>query len=411
MTSPDIAYLSSEYPAVSHTFIFHEIRLLRQNGITIATFSVNRPHRPDVMSHDERLDAAQTVYLKTKNLLRVLGAQWRVLRSAPSGWLRMLKAALGLVVSGPRSPFLAAAYFAEAVLLIDGMTSAGVEHVHVHFANPAATVAMLASRSGRISYSMSVHGPDSFFNVERDLIADKVRHAVFVRCISHFCRSQLMRLLPHEVWPKLHIVRCGIDTDAFPPVPPRNPENVPTLLCVGRLTPAKGQHLLIQAVADLVAAGRTVRLLLVGDGPDRSSLERLTDDTGMRDHVRFTGAVSLDTVQQYYREADIFVLPSFAEGVPMVLMEAMCMELAVVSTRIAGIPELIEHGTNGLLTAAGDQAGLTEALRTLLDAPGLRREFGSRGRATVQQHYNLSTNCLGLRDLFLTYQEHRHAAR
>lgn len=388
-----IAYLASEYPAVSHTFIFHEVRHLRRRGLTIATFSVNRPSRPEVMSAGEREDAARTRYLKTRNPLELCRAHARLLRASPAAYLRMLRYAMGLMLRGPKSPLLALGYFAEAGMLLAGMQDAGARHVHVHFSNPAATVAMISASSGLADFSISEHGPDSFFNIAADLTAEKAARAVFVRCISHFCRSQLMRLLPFAAWDKLHIVRCGIDPGAFAPVTARPPGRRANILCVGRLTPAKGQHLLVQAVAALVEAGRDVELTLVGDGPDRQSLSELAASRGIGGSVRMTGAVGLDKIHSYYEQADIFVLPSFAEGVPIVLMEAMCAAIPCISTRIAGIPELIEHGESGLLTAAGDMHGLTEAIARLLDDPELRQTLAARGRAAVLENYVLERNC------------------
>lgn len=402
MSRKKVAYLASEYPGISHTFIFREIQSLRAVGFDVKTASIRRPANLEKMTGKEKADARQTLYIKDTALTKVGMAHLHILLKSPLQYLRMLKDALSLARRGPGSLVLGLAYFAEAGILLSWLLKNGTRHVHVHFANPAATVAMIASVYGTMEFSMSVHGPDIFYNVDTGLLKEKVCRAVFVRCISYYSRSQLMRLVDHDMWDKFHIVRCGIDPEVFAPRPvPQN--DIPEILCVGRLVPAKGQHVLLDACSILNKQGVPFHLTYVGDGDDRLSLEKLTGGLGLGDRVTFTGAVGQDDVHQYYDRADLFVLASFAEGVPVVLMEAMAKQIACISTRITGIPELIEDGTDGALAAPSDAEDLAARLELLLEDGSLRHDLGRKGREKVLAHYDLAANCRIMARVFDMY--------
>ncbi|MBN2307975.1 MAG: glycosyltransferase family 4 protein [Candidatus Hydrogenedentes bacterium] len=394
-----IAYLVSEYPAISHTFIFREIQAVRALGLTVKTASARKPEHLDRMTLTEKVEAAQTFYMKTAGVGRLIAAQARVLARNPRAYLRMAVTWARLARQGRVPVAKRAAYWAGAVLLLDWMTAQGIGHVHVHLANPSATVAMIAAAGGTITYSMSVHGPDVFYNVDANLLAEKVKRAVFVRCISHYCRSQLMRVTPPQEWARLHIVRCGVDVDAFKPRPA--PENaVPEILCVGRLVPAKGQQVLLQACRELKLRGVAFHLTLVGDGPDRGTLEHARHEFDLADAVTLAGAVGQDAIQEYYNRADVFVLASFAEGLPVVLMEAMATCVPCIATRITGIPELITDGYNGILVAASARKELADQLERVLEDPELRAKLGRRGRRRVAADYDNEANARRMAELF-----------
>ncbi|RXK85031.1 colanic acid biosynthesis glycosyltransferase WcaL [Chlorobaculum sp. 24CR] len=391
MTQKPIAYLCSEYPAISHTFIYREIESLRKAGMTVHTASIHRPKKLDLMTPAEQEEAANTLVVLSQPATAIIGAHLHCLTRNPGGYFRMAAEAFRLLFTGPKNLVKAAAYFAEAGILLRWAHRHGITHIHEHFGNPTALVAMLMKRYGTVTFSISVHGPDIFYTVDTALLPDKVREASFVRCISHYCRSQIMRISEVERWNRFHIVRCGIDPELYAPRP--EPANaVPELLCVGRLTPAKGQHILIEACAMLDKAGVPFHLTFVGDGPDRESLQNYTRTNGLDRKVTFTGALGQDKVREHYDRADIFVLASFAEGVPVVLMEAMAKEIPVISTRITGIPELIEHEQDGLLAMPGDPEDLARQIRTLLENPALRRQFGKAGRQKVIAMYNQHQN-------------------
>jgi colanic acid/amylovoran biosynthesis glycosyltransferase len=399
MNTGSIAYLCSEYPAVSHTFIHREIESLRRAGMTVHTATIRRPVNVEVMTKAEQEEAERTLKVLSQPVTEIVNAHLHCIRKDPRGYLRMAAEAARLLFSGPKSPVKAAAYFVEAGILIEWLHRLGVTHVHEHFANPTAIVAMLMRSYGGIDYSTSIHGPDIFYSVDSSLLAEKIGKASFVRCISHYCQSQIMRISEAGEWNKLHIVRCGVDPSLFTARPEPGNE-LPEILCVGRLVPAKGQHILLQACRLLREQGLEFRLTFIGDGPDRKSLEEFVNKNGLGENVKFTGALGQEQVRNHYEHADLFVLASFAEGVPVVLMEAMAKEIPVISTRITGIPELIEHGEDGLLARPGDAEDLAGKIRLLLEDRELRLKLGKAGRRKVAEQYDQHRNNADMLNLF-----------
>jgi glycosyltransferase involved in cell wall biosynthesis len=222
----------------------------------------------------------------------------------------------------------------------------------------------------------------------------------FICCIGSYARSQLMKLSPAVEWEKFEISPLGVDSAVFTPRPFREKPETFEVICVGRLVPAKGQHILLAAVHRLVQEGRRLHLRVVGDGPDRASLEEMVNRNGLRDRVIFEGAVNQDRIRNMYMQADAFVLVSFAEGIPVVLMEAMAMEIPCVTTFITGIPELIRDGIDGLLVPPSDVEAVADAIGELMDDMVLRRELGQQGRARVMDKYDLQRNCALLAGIF-----------
>jgi glycosyltransferase involved in cell wall biosynthesis len=359
--------------------------------MTVHTASIHKPAGLDILTPAEQREAEKTLMVLSQSPASILKAHLQCLMKNPGGYLKMTAAALQLLTKGPKNPVKAVAYLAEAGILLQWARRNGVTHVHEHFGNPTAIVAMLMKRYGGISFSISVHGPDIFYTVDSAMLAEKVSEASFVRCISHYCRSQIMRISDVDLWDRFHIVRCGIDPEIYTPRP--EPGNkVPELLCVGRLVPAKGQHILLEACSILKNAGVPFHLTMVGDGPDRKSLESWSKTADLTGHVTFTGALGQDKVRDYYDKADIFVLASFAEGVPDVLREAMAKEIPVISTRITGIPELIKHEEDGLLAVPGDPDDLASQIRKLLESAEMRSRMGKAGRIKVDERYNQHRN-------------------
>ena len=399
-----VAYLANPYPAISHTFIFREIQSLRQNGLEVFPVSIDRSDDLGKMTREEKCEAEEVKVLKDVNPLWAIWSVLRVFVRSPMGFLRMVKMTLGLCLKGPKSAVKAFGYLAETILFLDWIDDKEIDHIHEHFANPTAFIAMLANRYKNWGYSISVHGPDVFYQVDTAMLVQKIMAARFVRCISHYCRSQLWRLVPVGMWNKFHIVHCGVDPELYSPV--RRHENaVPEILCVGRLTSAKGQHILLDAAQQIKQQGHSFHLTFVGEGEDRLSLEDQIRDLHLEEQVSLTGALGQDRVMDYYRKADLFVLPSFAEGVPVVLMEAMALELPVISTRITGIPELIEDGQNGLLVTPGNSVELAESIVRILKSKSLAIRLGKEGRKAVLDEFNQRENNQYLQRLFMKYGE------
>lgn len=460
----NILYLISEYPAISHTFILHEISALRKNQYRFNmyehsnekkfffTASIHRPKNIDTMGYDEKKEYTNTYYIFEKLLFKGCISLCKLTIYSPKNFLKLVYNAFRWCInSGPKSLPKAIAYILEACLLNDFCKANNIKHVHVHFANAASTVAMLLSSMGSVSFSISAHGPDIFYNCNENLLAIKGSNATFIRCISHYCSSQFMRILQPLDWNKIHVVRCGVDIINYTSTMKLKNKNRCNddgdrsikLVCIGRLCPAKAQVILLQSFLDLYesldAQGIRVELTIVGGFSGKSSIlndnihtyifcgdneyllnKKLSNDLRSeiqpyRDIIKqssidtissivhFTGPVSHEEALNECSKADIFVLPSFAEGVPIVLMEAMSMGIPCISTRIAGIGELIEHNENGLLCHAGDSKSLTECMHRLVIDSNLRNKLGKAGQKTIFSTYNLFKNSKTLNALFDTY--------
>jgi len=389
---PRIAYLLSQYPAISHTFFLKEILGLKQLGFQVETASINPPDRSaSLLPAAEKLESEQTYYLKSLGFGKILVTLCKVLLRDPMVCLRGVRAALALFRWDIRGELYALFYLVEALLLGEWMHCRNLQHLHVHFGGPVSTVGMLASKAWGFSYSLTIHGPEEFYEVEEFYLPQKIEHARFIFCISNFCRSQLMKYADPDHWGKLHVIRLGVDPQEFTPITAHSTEQV-RIVCVGRLVPAKGQLILLQALNKLISRGRAIHLTFIGHGPDREHLQQFVDKHAIGAHVTFCGALNHDQTRQRLEEADIFALASFAEGVPVALMEAMAMEIPCVSTSIAGIPELIRDKVDGLLVPASSVEALTDALDQLIADEALRKRLGASARARILDCYNLPRN-------------------
>ena len=389
-----VAYLVSQYPATNHTFVLREIRKLRESGFEIHIASIRAADRPpDNLTPEELEEFQQTYFVIPAGALVALRDHVTSFISNPVRYLRGLIYALNLSGAATGNFF----YFVEAVMVGCWMKRNRLRHMHIHFSS---TVGLIARRMFPIEMSITIHGPDEFNDPAGFHLADKVAASSFVCAISNFGRSQIMRFSNPAHWSKIEVSRLGVDPRVFEPRPFREKIAVFQIICVGRLAPAKAQYVLIDAVALLVQQGRALELRLVGDGPDRAVLQRHVAARRLGDQVKFEGSLNQDRVRALYRETDIFALASFAEGIPVVLMEAMAMEIPCVATWITGIPELIRHEVEGLLVAPSDAEGLAAAIARLMDDPALRRRLGVAGRRRVLDEYDLERNVAKMAEIF-----------
>ena len=398
-----IAYLTNQYPKVSHTFIRREIQALEDEGLEVERYSVRRTV-DDLADPADRAEATKTkVVLDGGAAVLAAGiAKSALLR--PGRLARAAARAVKMGVKSERGVARHFAYLAEACVLRDWMKRASVDHVHVHFGTNSATVALLCKELGGPSYSFTVHGPEEFDKPDLIRLSEKIEEAEFVAGVSSFGRSQLYRRVDARHWPKVHVVRCGVDSsfldasssddggESFP--------TAPRLVCVGRLCEQKGQLLLVEAAARLKEAGRSFQLVLVGDGEMRPNVEQLIERYGLRETVMITGWMSGDDVRDELLKARAMVLPSFAEGLPVVIMEALGLGRPVISTYVAGIPELVENGKCGWLVPAGSVDALEVAMKEVLDADvaDLAR-LGQEGRRRVAEFHDIRKNARTLREL------------
>jgi glycosyltransferase involved in cell wall biosynthesis len=399
-----LAYVVAEYPKVSHTFVMREIAALRRLGATVETFSIRRTPAEGLLSDDDRAAAQETFAVLPPDWPRLIRAHVRWALRRPRRYAATLGLALASGPPGARARLWQLFYFAEAVLVADELARRQVEHVHAHFVNVASWVTLLAVHlcGPPLTWSFTMHGPLEFDDVGHHRIAAKVARADAVVCISDFARAQLMRLVGREHWGKLRIVHCGVEPARYAPAGNgRPPAGAPVeVISIGRLDAMKGYPVLVDAVAQLARDGAPVRLTLVGDGPDAAMLREQAERQGVAELVSFTGALSAHEVTARLRLADVFCLPSFAEGVPVVLMEAMASGLPVVSTGVMGIPELVRDGVSGLLVPPGRPEPLAAALRTLADDPEARRALGAAGRAAVEREFDVDASARALLELF-----------
>lgn len=405
-----LAYLVSRYPAISHTFILREILHLKSKGFDISVASVNNPDRPDEnLTEEEKLEAQKTYYIKKDGFGGAFRAHFSVVADHPFKYFKGLIYALSLGKTDLRKIVYGLFYFIEAVMLGFWMENRGCKHLHVHFATPASTVALIAKKIFDLTFSITVHGPDEFYNVENYLLREKIAGSEFICCIGSFARSQLMQICSPAEWHKFEITPLGVDPAKFAARKFNENPEIFEIICVGRLVPVKGQHILLKSVKELVEQKFKVHLRLVGDGPDRQSLENYVRENNLQNYVTFEGAVNQDRIRELYAKADSFVLASFAEGIPVVLMEAMAMEIPCVTTCITGIPELIRNNIDGILVAASDETELALAIESLISSPKLRLKIGKAGRKRVIENYNLKPNTNHLGEVFRSRLSHIEA--
>jgi glycosyltransferase involved in cell wall biosynthesis len=394
-----IAYVVSRYPSISHVFILREVLALRRAGAEVATFTIRRHGDNERLSDVDRGEDARTHVLVPASPLDLARSHLGAFVRGPARYLATLLLALRLRGPGARATLWQLFYFGEAALMWRQCRKRGIRHIHAHHANVGSDVALLASHLGGDdwSWSFTMHGSTEFFDVREHRLAQKAELARFVVCVSDHGRSQIMSLVEPSHWDKLLRVHCGVDIEAFRPAAERAGDvRSLEILTVGRVVPVKGQSLLVEAVAELRRRGIDARLTIVGDGPQLADLRALAARLGVGDHVDFAGPVGQHEIAAHYARADVFALPSFAEGLPVVLMEAMASGLPVVASRITGVPELVEEGVSGLLVAPGRGDELTDALeRVLREPPQARWAMGSAGREKVVREFDVE-RCAGL---------------
>lgn len=397
-----IAYLINQYPAISHTFVRREIEALESLGAQVDRFSLRQmanAELPDPLDQDEN---DRTCALLGGGLPALFSPVMRAAGGHPADFARAEIMATKNGLRSDRGLLRHFGYLAEACRLVQELKTRGVTHVHAHFGTNSAEVAMLAHELAGITYSFTVHGPEEFDKPDLISLRQKIERAEFVVAVSSFGQSQLYRYCDAKSWSKVHVVRCGLDS-AYIQTPNPVPD-VPRLVSVGRLCEQKGQLLLVQAAAKLHRAGKEFELVLVGDGPLRKEIEELIEAEQLTGRVRITGWATGSMVQQEIEQARALVLPSFAEGLPVVLMEALARGRPVISTYVAGIPELVRDGECGWLVPAGSVDAIADAMRRVLDTSAARlSEMGRVGNARVRRMHDAKVNARKLLRLFERY--------
>lgn len=384
-----IGYLVSQYPATSHTFIAREIQALRKQGFYISTFSIRMPGSDEQVTEQEQKEYQQTWYLLPPNK-DFITAHLIAIARKPIAYFSTLLDAIQHRVYGIKALLMAFVYFGEAIYLADELKRQNIAHLHNHFANPSATVGYLATRFLEIPWSLTLHGASDLDYPSSLLLPDKIAHAKFVACVSYFTLSQVMRRVEPQFWPKLFINRCGLDLDKFHRKKETVSKSTIRVLCVARLSSEKGLVGLIQAFAKVIETGIEAELRIIGEGNDRVRIEKEIDLLKINGYCQLPGRVSEFQVIDELMLADVFVLSSFMEGLPVAIMEAFALEIPVVAPNVGGISELVEDGVSGLLFSPGNWFQLAEKLEKICSDNKLRNRLTKEGKLRIENEFNIS---------------------
>jgi len=395
-----IGYFTNLYPRATDTFIQREVAGLRARGFDIRTFSVRRPGEEHEVAREVVIEKEKTHYLLPVGVTRLILSNFAAFVSRPGRYLGGLVLALRTRRPGLRGLALQFAYFQEAILLSVAVRRQRITHLHNHLGDNSGTVTLLASRLTGIGYSITIHGPHIFFDPTHWALREKLRYSQFVICISYYCRSQMMLFTDPADWERLRIVRCGVDPERFRYHEVR--QQVKNLLYAGRLAVEKGLGFLFESLRDLSARGYELELTLLGDGNDREHLQELARRLGIGERVVFAGYASQEQLRESLQRSDLFILPSFAEGVPVSLMEAMACGVPVLATAVGGVAELVEPEHTGLLVPPADSEALSNAIARYCSDVELRQRVSRSGRQAVVARFNLDSEVEKLAQLFLT---------
>lgn len=394
-----IAYFINQYPKVSHSFIRREILALERQGVEVQRIAL-RGWDAELQDAEDSSEQARTRYVLQRGVKGLLAPSWQVLRTQPRRFFQALWLAMRLGLRADRAWPYHLVYLAEACQVLQWLQAGEAKHVHAHFGTNSTEVVMLANVLGGPAYSFTVHGPEEFDKPQFLHMGEKVRRAAFVAAVSSYGRSQLFRWVAHDHWAKVKVVHCGLER-SFHELAPVGVPTAPRLVCVGRLCEQKGQLLLLEAARVLAARAIAFELVLAGDGEMRGQIEALIAGHGLQQQVRITGWISSAQVREEILAARALVLPSFAEGLPVVIMEAMALRRPVLTTYVAGIPELVRPGENGWLFPAGAVDELAAAMADCLAQPAeALQRMGEAARQRVLQRHDIDTEAARLASYF-----------
>ena len=394
-----IAYLLHRFPAMTDTFIKREIRSLQATGMEVLVISVWKPKENETTPAILSEWAADTHFLLPRSLASILYRLFAVPLRSPKRFLIGLRLALSTSRPGIRGTAYQVFYFLEAILAAYDLRKHAIDHVHNHIGDQSGTVTMLAASLTGIGYSITFHGWPVFFDAKYSRIKEKVRGARFTRSISYFCRSQLMMFSECNSQTPFKVVHCGLALDKYAYRQPKKP--IKRLFCAARLAPEKGIAFAIEGLKTLLDKGYDLELRLAGDGPSKEQLKALARTLKIADRVRFLGFLTEGEVITELKDSDLFVLPSFVEGLPVSAMEAMAIGVPVIATNIAGTSELIEDGKNGLLIRPSDSDALAQAVVKMIGDYEFRLRAAELARRKVVDEFDLEKETSKLKECFI----------
>ncbi len=390
-----LAYLHTEFPATSHTFISREVEGLTKLGVEIKHLSLHAPKASEVSAEDAHFKN-QIFYVFPLKLLMFIKAHWEFLWRMPGKYFYWMYYVVSRRGTKFRDRIRSLYHFAEAIYLAKEIEQQKIQHVHAHFFQGNATIGIILSKLIGITYSVTGHG--TALLVDRILIKEKLEHAKFVISISQYNKNFMLSVLP-ECAAKVFVVHCGLNPNRFPPAPVRK-NQVFTLLAIGRMVWEKAYQYLVETCRILRDEGIEFRCLVVGEGEERGKIEALIDRYDLWQHIELLGMVLQERIQEYYNQADAFILTSVSEGLPVVLMEAMSKELPIVASNITGIPELVEEGISGYLVPARQPQAYADAVKKLISNPEQRVAMGKKGREKVLAEFDIEKNIRQLYDIY-----------
>lgn len=393
-----IAYFTNTYPRATDTFIRREVLGLRKRGFDVLTYSVRKTGSDHDVDQEVIDEKNQTHYLLPFSFLSILGSSLKFFLTSPINFTRTKWLALNTARPGIKGFFLQIVYFIEAISLAKKLKEDKIEHLHNHLGDNSGNVTLFAAKLAKIPFSISIHGPHIFFDGLYWALDKKTEQAKFIACIGHFCTSQMMLYADKAHWSKFEIVRCGVDLKQFEFQEPQR--KAKKLVYVGRLSAEKGLPILFNSLVILKEHQYDFELNLLGDGNDRQYLEDLAEEKGISQQVKFSGFVDQETIAKTLRESDIFVLPSFAEGIPVALMEAMAIGIPVIATYVGGITELVIDHQTGQMVSPSDPVTLAEAIARYIDHPEWCQTIAKSAREKVETDFNIENQIDKLAKLF-----------
>ena len=394
MIKSKIAYITSDFPVVSHTFISREIKELQKLGVDIACFAIHTPPDHEIAKEDDNF-RGKVFYIFPLDKWRFIRVHLKTFFQSPLKYLYWFWYLISRPNTQMRDRLRCVFHFFEGVYLADEMKKQQINHIHSHFLQGNTSVAMIVSKFLNITYSVSVH--NSTLPMDKVLQKEKMEHAKFLISISEYNKKKLLETDPNSE-KKIFVVYCGLDTDRFLPNP-KLPE-IFTFLSVGRLTWEKSYPDLIEACRILKEKNIVFQCIIIGDGNERQKLEQLVKQYKLEKEVKLVGLVLQEKIQAYYEQAHLFVLSSIIEGIPVVLMEAMSKGLPVVATNITGIPELVVHEKTGFLVPVNQPQAFANAIEHFMNNPDIRNTMGLEGRKKVEQSFHIVKNVLELKNVF-----------
>jgi colanic acid/amylovoran biosynthesis glycosyltransferase len=395
-----VTYFINQYPKVSHTFIRREILALERLGFEVQRIAL-RGWDEKLLDQEDISEQIKTLYVLKSGVISLFPPVIKVLFSRPKAFFQALVLAIKMGYRADRPLFFHVVYFLEACKLCLEAKKYNSQHIHAHFGTNPSEIAMLASVLGLLPYSFTIHGPEEFDKPQFLKLSEKTIRSKFVVTISSFGRSQLQRWVNFEHWNKIKVVHCGLESGFYNVAEGEMPIKA-RFICVGRLCEQKGQLLLIEAARILNNHSRDFELVLAGDGEMRTQIETLIIKYQLQDKIKITGWISSDEVRANILNSQVLVLPSFAEGLPVVIMEAMALKRPVISTYVAGIPELVIDGENGWLIPAGSVLELSSAMEEMLAASSQKlKDMGEAAHIRVIERHSIDTEAAKLASLFL----------